>query len=227
MIKHVLLYLWPLMSRFVPNGSFKNDVARRVYLKQLFRKDPALWRVELARDAGVKVGKNCRFYSFNFFSEPFLVEIGDNVIISGEVILVTHDGAIYLFKDEIKDVQGSYGRIKIGNNCFLGMGAIILPNVTIGSNCIIGAGAVVNTSIPDNSVVMGNPAKVAFKTDMYKKLKMNSIHTIINPEYAFPKRMTPEVRREILLKHYNDIPPAPIPKPRKRKKGPRAEDRNR
>ena len=44
---------------------------------------------------------------------------------------------------------GNFGKIKIGNNCFIGMGAIILPNVEIGNNCIVGAGAVVMNSFPD------------------------------------------------------------------------------
>ena len=50
----------------------------------------------------------------------------------------------------------------IGNNCLIGMGAIILNGAKIGDNCIIGAGALVkeNDKIPDNSVVLGIPGKV-------------------------------------------------------------------
>lgn len=51
---------------------------------------------------------------------------------------------------------------KIGDNCLIGMGAIILNNVIIGDNCIIGAGAVVTEGkiIPSNSLVLGIPSKV-------------------------------------------------------------------
>jgi maltose O-acetyltransferase len=48
----------------------------------------------------------------------------------------------------------------IGENTFIGVGAMILPGVSIGRECIIGAGAVVTKSIPDNSVAVGVPAKV-------------------------------------------------------------------
>lgn len=50
----------------------------------------------------------------------------------------------------------------IGDNTLIGMGAIILNGASIGNNCIIGAGALVtqNTVIPDNSLVLGSPAKV-------------------------------------------------------------------
>ncbi len=51
---------------------------------------------------------------------------------------------------------------KIGDNCLVGMGAIVLDNVKVGDNSLIGAGAVVtpNTEIPEGSLVLGSPAKV-------------------------------------------------------------------
>lgn len=51
------------------------------------------------------------------------------------------------------------GRAKIGKQCYIGAGAIIKENVEIGNNVVIGAGSVVINNIPDNSTVVGNPAK--------------------------------------------------------------------
>lgn len=50
----------------------------------------------------------------------------------------------------------------IGNNCLVGMGAIIMNGARIGNHCMVGAGALVlqNTEVPDNSLILGNPAKV-------------------------------------------------------------------
>lgn len=56
---------------------------------------------------------------------------------------------------------------------FLSGGAIVLPNVQIGNNVIIGAGSVVCKSIPDNSVAVGNPAKVIATFDDYIKKNKN------------------------------------------------------
>ncbi|MBL4705246.1 MAG: hypothetical protein JKY54_12045, partial [Flavobacteriales bacterium] len=43
---------------------------------------------------------------------------------------------------------------------WFGANVIILPEVEIGNNCVVGAGSVVTKSFPDNSVIVGNPAKV-------------------------------------------------------------------
>ena len=50
--------------------------------------------------------------------------------------------------------------VRIGKNCWIGAGAIIVPGVTIGDNVVIGAGSVVTKDIPDNVVAVGNPCKV-------------------------------------------------------------------
>jgi putative colanic acid biosynthesis acetyltransferase WcaB len=54
---------------------------------------------------------------------------------------------------------------KIGNNVDIGVNCVILGNITIGNNVIIGAGSVVLKNIPDNSVVVGNPARIIKKIE--------------------------------------------------------------
>ena len=50
--------------------------------------------------------------------------------------------------------------VRIGENCWLGAGVIVLPGVTIGDNVVIGAGSVVTKDIPSNVVAVGNPCRV-------------------------------------------------------------------
>jgi maltose O-acetyltransferase len=50
--------------------------------------------------------------------------------------------------------------ITIGDDCWIGGNTIICPGITIGNRCVIGAGSVVTKNIPDNSLAVGNPAKV-------------------------------------------------------------------
>ena len=64
----------------------------------------------------------------------------------------------------------SVGEIKIGNNVFIGVNAIILPGVTIGDNSINAAGSVVTKSCKGNTIFAGNPARPIGDIDeSYKK----------------------------------------------------------
>lgn len=64
-----------------------------------------------------------------------------------------------------EDRAGSKGResarpIRIGNDCWIGGGSIILPGITIGDGVTVGAGSVVTRDVKDRCVVVGNPARV-------------------------------------------------------------------
>ena len=59
-----------------------------------------------------------------------------------------------------RDTRGNTQPIRIGNRCFVGGGAIIMPGVTIGDESIVAAGAVVFDDVPSRSIVGGNPAKI-------------------------------------------------------------------
>ena len=56
--------------------------------------------------------------------------------------------------------------VNIDDGVIISPGSIITAGTKIGKNCIIGAGSVVSTNIPDNSVVLGNPARVIKKLDL-------------------------------------------------------------
>lgn len=107
-----------------------------------------------------------------------IITLGTDVVISREVLLLTHDysitrgfQAIGKYKGEVREVLP----INIGNNSFIGARATLLPGTTIGKNCIVGAGAVVKGKIPSNSIVVGNPAKVIGNTVEWAEKKMTNI----------------------------------------------------
>lgn len=116
------------------------------------------------RKLGMSIGSNCRIYSPISSSESYLIHIGDNVTISNDVQLITHDNAIIKVCPEFTDL---FGEIHIGNNCFIGAHSIILPGVTISDNCIVGAGSVVTKSVSEGTIVAGNPACIIGSTSKY------------------------------------------------------------
>ncbi len=118
---------------------------------------------------GISFGRNVRILGKpDFGSEPYLIEIGDDVTITEGVRFVTHDGGVGIFRNEHKGIN-VFGRIKIGNRVFIGINTIILPDVEIGDNVVIGAGSVVTRSITGGAVVAGVPARVIKSIDEYKK----------------------------------------------------------
>ena len=116
-----------------------------------------------ARSLGVKIGKECSIATHKFGSEPYLIEIGDNVQITNDVRFFTHGGG-WVFRQKDPEFD-TFGKIKIHNNVYIGNGTMILPGVIIGNNVVIGAGSIVTKSIPDNVVVAGNPARIVCTID--------------------------------------------------------------
>ncbi len=130
---------------------------------------------KVALKNGLNCGKNVTVMGgVNFGSEPYLITLCDNVRISNEVMFITHDGGNFAFRhrEEYKDVN-HFGKIFVDECTFIGARATIMPGVRIGKNCVIGAGALVTKSVPDNSVVVGVPARVISDTETYAQ-KMKS-----------------------------------------------------
>lgn len=124
------------------------------------------------RSQGAHIGNKtrliCKIDAFG--SEPYMVTIGENCLISADVCFFTHDGGVKVLSDlgcfngERMDIMAP---IKVGDNVYIGTGAYILPGVTIGNNVVIGAASVVTRDIPDNSVAVGIPARVIRTVDEY------------------------------------------------------------
>ena len=128
--------------------------------------DVSDYYIEEHRKRGMIIGEGCHFFAEDFAAEPFLVSVGRHCTIAYGAYCLTHDNAICHFTEDKSDF---FGEIKIGNNCFIGYRALILPGVTIGDNCIVGAGSVVVKSVPLGKVVAGNPARIICDTADYVK----------------------------------------------------------
>lgn len=114
----------------------------------------------------VSINMNCTFVDCNKIS------IGNNVLIASNVQIYTATHPVELNERLTSDWNPESGEyfcrtfalpVTIGNGCWIGGGAIILPGVSIGDGSVIGAGSVVTKNIPENSLAVGNPCRVIRK----------------------------------------------------------------
>lgn len=132
---------------------------------------------------GLKIGKNFKRMKDVIIdpSHCWHISIGDNVTFAPRVHILAHDASTKVFLNHTR-----VANTIIGNNVFVGAGAIVLPGVTIGNNVVIGAGSIVAKDIPDNSVAMGNPARVVKSLDAF----LDEHRTRMLPDNVFGEQYT-------------------------------------
>ena len=170
------------------------NIFRRIWMKlrgekELTCYDISKMIVDDIRAQGGSVGENVDILDSQIdVNNRYLIEIGNNVIITGTTLL-THDASLLKTTGYIK-----IGKVVIGNNVFVGIGSIILPGVTIGNNVVVGAGTVVSKDIPDNSVVAGVPMRTICSYDeLVEKRKKQMTETVVE---VSEKYEDPEVYRK-------------------------------
>lgn len=136
-------------------------------------------REEMLRDMLAEVGENCYIeppFHSNFggkhvhfgnhvYANFNLTCVDDTDIFVGDGTMfgpnVTVATAGHPILPELREKAYQFNiPVHIGNNCWIGSGAVILPGVTIGDNSVIGAGSVVTKDVPPNVIAVGNPCRV-------------------------------------------------------------------
>lgn len=181
--------------------------------------------IEYLRSIGCRIGEGTKIFAsprdvLIDITRPFLIEIGKNVQITRNVTILTHGYDWSVLKGVYGEVLGSSGKVKIGNNVFIGMNSTILKDTTIGDNVIIGANSLVRGHIPSNSVIAGNPAKIICNIEEYytkrKSLQLKEAKELANEYYSIYKKIPPkevffeffwlfENREKILNPHFDEI----------------------
>lgn len=127
----------------------------------------------------LQIGNNVWIWHFSIIDASNKITIGDGCQIGAWVGIFTHSSHIairlysgdsYIKTSQQERVGYLKGAVVIGDYTFIGAKALIMPNVTIGKGCLIAAGALVNKSVPDFSIVVGNPGVIKGSTkDLDKK----------------------------------------------------------
>lgn len=157
--------------------------------KKIFKIIKQLNPESYARSIGVSFGEGCRFVGrTDWGSESYLIQIGKHTEISFGCSFVTHDGSTWVFRnlEKYKNVS-RFGKIEIGNDCFVGCRSIIMPGVTVGDYCIIGAGSLVNKDIPSGQVWAGVPAHYLMDTHDFAEKCLRESPNLHDRKYATKK----------------------------------------
>lgn len=106
------------------------------------------------------------------------IYVGDYTMFGPNVTVVT---AGHPIMPELREKAYQYNfPVRIGRNCWIGAGALIMPGITIGDNVVVGAGSVVTKDLPSNVVAVGNPCRILREIGDYDR------------EYYFKGRKIPD-----------------------------------
>jgi len=111
------------------------------------------------------IGKNVKVSSHTFICEG--VQIDDNVFIGHNVSFINDKYPRASKADGSLQTEADWKVVptRVKRGASIGTSATILCGVTIGENAIVGAGSVVTRDVPDNAVVVGNPARIMKKVE--------------------------------------------------------------
>lgn len=175
---HPIKFVWALRA-IIFKPFFKNignmsyigkpcfiEGCKRISIGNKTRIFPGI-RMEAIGTGKITIGDNCAIeQNVHVISDGKTLNIGDNTTISANVFISNVDHGYDDIENSVMDQQLICKDTQIGDSCFIGYGAVILPGTILGNHCIIGANSVVKGIYEDNCVIVGSPGKIIKTYDM-------------------------------------------------------------
>jgi maltose O-acetyltransferase len=151
-IETLLLFIFPSMLTLLYFKVVLHKVGSKTFIDHGF-----YFRYGSKIDIGnnVEINRNCSFYP-SYLTASGKIHIGDNSILAPGVSIYAAG------QDRNNHSEHTSGDVHIGQNVYIGANSIIRYGVTVGDNATIAIGSVIVKSVPANTTVGGNPAKILF-----------------------------------------------------------------
>ncbi|MDA7722505.1 acyltransferase [Schleiferiaceae bacterium] len=127
--------------------------------KKIGRKVVIFSNVVLKYPENLSLGNNVSIHEFSYIDSYLPVSIGDNVAISHKVSIIPFDHKFSLDSETIKDSGPIGSPIKVGSDCWLGAGSMLLRGAECSSRTVLAAGSILRERTRPNSLYVGIPAR--------------------------------------------------------------------
>lgn len=178
---HPIKYLWAMRAliykpffKHIGNMTYMGkpcfiEGCKKIKIGNKTRVFPGI-RMEAIGAGEILIGENCAIeQNVHIISQGDKLSIGDNTTISANVFISNVDHQYEDIAKSVMDQSMIVRHTSIGEGCFVGYGATILPGSQLGKHCIIGSNTVVKGEFPDGCVIAGNPGRIVKTYDMERK----------------------------------------------------------
>lgn len=110
-------------------------------------------RLRARKNAKLEIGDNTAFNIGCMVTCHYDIKLGQGIEFGQNVFIYDHDHD-FRVEGGLKAKKYRYGKVEIGDNCWIGANTVILRNTKIGNNCVVGAGSVISGEYPDNSIII-------------------------------------------------------------------------
>lgn len=174
-IKHLLTYL-PVFKHIIRTSRTAAPITLKTWFiqKVLGFNKKAYWPVHFTsfisspQNIFIGVGSAPGLSPGCYIQGGGKIYIGDYTLVAPNVGIISANHDVYNNSQHIKS------EVRIGNYCWIGMNAVILPNVHLGDFCVVAAGSIVTKSFSAYSVVAGNPARLIRTLEADKCLRFEN-----------------------------------------------------
>ncbi len=149
------------MPSYIGKPIFLKGISK-IYIGKKVRIFPHI-RLELSGNGSIHIRDEVVIQQNVHITAGDFLEIGKKTLILANTFITDIDHDYTEIDKHILEQKLIIQKTKIGENCFIGMGAAIMAGTTLGNHCVVGANSVVRGNFPDYCVIVGAPAKIVKK----------------------------------------------------------------